>query len=135
MSAQYKIRARRISFFFAFFCLWLFMSCNHPQLEENRLLGKTKAEILEIVFTETPKNKYGEVKIATFGVRGNMEFHYFTSQKEALQDNTLMSSYDAWGIDFIKMHSFSIFANENYLLLTFKDGRVMNCQRNIFSHE
>lgn len=111
------------------------MSCNHPQLEENRLLGKTKTEILTIVFTETPKNKYGEVKIATFGGRGNMEFHYFTSQKEALQDNALMSSNDAWGIDFTKMHSFSIFAKENYLFLTFEGGRVVNCQRKIYSHE
>ena len=104
----------------------LLVSCDTKELNLPQLMGKTKAEVLEVVFDECPRLYAGKINIAY--INDGMRYHdsqYYKTAAEALKDKKLLEA-NVWEM-VVSANSYNLlFQRCKVLTLKFADGKVAN---------
>ncbi len=124
-----KIFSIAFIFLVASSALTLLMSCcSTPNIESSRFIGKSKQEVLEIIFQESPRTQSGELNI---GIKNSKNYKYnnlyYRDISTALKDDELMDC-NTWEVDRRKRFSISIFQKETSVLLYFEDDKVVRTE-------
>ncbi len=102
----------------------LFCSCDEQKLNPDRLLGKTRIEVLELAFNHFRKSPGKEINIMIETSLGKNHNFYYENITEALNDERLMQA-ERWELFAARKTSFSVFCQEIYIELFFKDQKVV----------
>ena len=121
--------------FFVVVLLSLFaVSCQVHHIDTNQLIGKSKPEILEIVFAQARRNDNGEVIICVPGYgRGpwGVSLHY-KDMETALNDKRLMEA-ESWEIDHSKgKYKFPVYYEVTAIALFFNGDVVEKTKINVW---
>ncbi len=113
-----------------FYSLFL-IACSTSNIEKKILMGKTKKEVLEIVFKKSPRLKNGEMNISIIMKNGQSNNLYFMTLRDALGDKKLMNAI-RWEVDKREKSSISLFPKVIAVRLFFKDGKVINYEISVW---
>jgi hypothetical protein len=124
--------------FFLLSTLCFVASCSSPNIARERFIGKSKAEVLDIIFKENPPRVLeNEVNIATMAARSgkgmNYQNYYYKTKEDALADKKLMDA-NIWDVDKRKKFSISIFQKIVSTILYFKEDKVVESEECISHH-
>lgn len=111
-------------FAMAVLCSMLLISCDTHELNHPQLLGKTKAEVLEVVFAECPRLYAGKINIAY--IRDGMRYRdsqYYKTAAEALKNKKLLEA-DVWEVVVSADSHNLLFQKNKVLTLKFEDDKV-----------
>lgn len=89
-----------------------------------RFIGKTKQEVLEIIFKESPRLNDGSLNIMTVTSQRKYNNYYYKTMDDAIKDEKLMAT-EIWQVDFRKEFAISIFHHETAIELYFENGKVV----------
>ena len=107
-----------------------FTACDKKNIPPDLFTGKTKQEVLEIIFKESPRTYDGSLNIMI--VTTEQKYRkcnnlYYKNLDDALKDPRLMTA-EIWQVDFRKVFAISIFQHVRAIELHFKDGKVVKCE-------
>ncbi len=114
--------------FFALLFLGLLAGCGgKPNAALPDLMGKTKAEVIDICFAHAPRVPDGKIKFAiieavTIGT-------YYKTAQQAKEAARLMNA-DKWEVFFLDVPSTG---KTEYTEVTFEDGRVARARKSSYS--
>ncbi len=115
---------QKILLFFFGLSLFLLTGCDSRKINPAELIGKTKGEILEIVFAQCPQSSCDGINIGVENGNGSYENFYCKSMDAALNDPHFMQS-DIWEIGKREKFTVSIYKRVEGIKLFFKDGKVI----------
>ena len=116
-----------LRFFYALFILITILfstACDKKNIPPDIFIGKTKQEVLEIIFKESPRLNDGSLNIMTVTSQRKYNNYYYKTMNDAVKDEKLMTA-EIWQIDFRKEFAISIFQHVKAIELYFKDGKVI----------
>ena len=93
-------------------------------MDPNMFIGKTKQEVLEIIFKESPRLNDGSLNIMTVTSQRKYNNYYYKTMNDAIKDEKLMTA-EIWQVDFRKEFAISIFQHVKAIELYFKEGKVI----------
>ena len=106
-------------------CAMLLGSCNRQEVDLGQLLGKSKTEVLEFAFNHLLRPQSDEINIMIKTPIGENHNFYYKNRMEAVNDERLMYA-ERWEIFVAQKMACSIFCNEVYVELFFRNGKVFD---------
>ena len=116
-----------LRFFYASFILITILfstACDKKNIPPDIFIGKTKQEVLEILFKESPRLNDGSLNIMTVTSQRKYNNYYHKTMDDAIKDEKLMAA-EIWQVDFRKEFAISIFHHETAIELYFENGKVV----------
>ena len=116
-----------LRFFYASFILMTILfstACDKKNITPDIFIGKTKQEVLEILFKESPRLNDGSLNIMTVTSQRKYNNYYYKTMDDAIKDEKLMTA-EIWQVDFRKEFAISIFQHVKAIELYFKEGKVI----------
>ncbi len=105
--------------------LFVFL-CRTPQISDSELSGKSREEIVKILFEKSERTKTGEARIAVITPKGGMDSHYFAKPSD-LENSADIMRAPVWRCFFHK-HFFSLSGKVSYREIEFKDGKAASAK-------
>ncbi len=131
-----KILKIAVGLFLILFGVWCYLAFvgieNKLPISEGELLGKTKAEVVQIAFEKGSRSFDHKVHIVAKDKNPkNVWSYYFNGSEEVLRNQNFMNS-NYWEFCF-KIAPFRINGLINYLVVEFEDGRVASVKKSGYS--
>lgn len=92
-------------------------------LNHKDVLGKTKVQVLEYAFANSPRVNDGDVNIVVQNANGDFVNKYYKSIESAKSDTSLMQA-DKWNICYKDEYILHIVHKTYYIEVLFRDGVV-----------